>query len=85
VIPNSAKNSAHKFGCAADFHVVGEDITDTVRWIIEESGLDYDQVIDETRGNGRWVHLGMLRPGYEVEPRHQALVIEDGVPSVWVG
>jgi zinc D-Ala-D-Ala carboxypeptidase len=73
-IPGSAKNSAHCFGCAADFHVVGINILDTVRWIKDKSNLNYDQVISEHKGSGWWVHLGMVRPGFNNGiPRKQAL------------
>jgi len=79
VIPGSAKNSAHCYGCAADVQSInGHDPTDMVRWVAFESGIDFDQVIDEFRRDkhgevSRWMHIGMLRPGYEAHPRHQAL------------
>lgn len=76
-IPGSAKDSAHSYGCAADFHVEGVDVTDVVRWIAFESGIKFDQVIDEAKGTGRWVHLGFTRPGHP-GPRHEAMVMRDG-------
>jgi zinc D-Ala-D-Ala carboxypeptidase len=78
VIPGSAHDSAHCYGCAADFHVEGVRIADVVRWIATESGIPFDQVIDEAKGAGRWVHLGLLRPGHELRPRHQVLWMRDG-------
>jgi zinc D-Ala-D-Ala carboxypeptidase len=80
-IPGSAKNSAHSYGCAADFHVEGVGITETVRWIAFESGIPFDQVIDEMKGAGRWVHLGFTRPG-RPGPRREVLVMRDGKYSV---
>lgn len=82
VIPGSAKDSAHCYGCAADIRPPsGVTPADMVRWIVRESGLDFDQVIDEERAGGRWLHIGMLRPGHEAKPRRQSLVNRDGVWS----
>lgn len=78
-IPGSAKDSAHCYGCAADLQSIdGHSPTDMARWVAFESGLDFDQVIDEERAGCKWLHIGMLRPGHEDHPRHQALVMRDG-------
>ena len=80
VLPGSAKRSAHMSGCAADFHVgdgSAQSIRQVVEWIRDESGLPFDQVIDECKGTGRWVHLGATRPGSN-GPRHQVLSMRDG-------
>jgi hypothetical protein len=73
-----ARSSAHKYGSAGDFVAMAPDVTtkDVVRWIVDESGLPFDQVIDEYTQTSNWVHLGMLRPGFELEPRGEALVME---------
>jgi zinc D-Ala-D-Ala carboxypeptidase len=82
-IPGSASDSAHCYGCAADIQSVdGHTPEEMARWVAFESGLDFDQVIDEARNGGHWLHIGMLRPGHELHARHQALVIHDGVRSV---
>ena len=72
-IPGSAKKSAHCFGCACDFTAYDPAVSvrDIVKWIVNESNLPYDQVIDECKGGSPWVHLGMLRPGYQHKPRKQ--------------
>lgn len=80
----SAANSAHCFGCAADLAAPkGYSVDDMIRWVVLESGLAYDQVIDEERRNSdgtlsRWLHIGMLRPGYGSMLRRQALIRRDG-------
>lgn len=55
-----SKTSAHRYGCAADFRVAGQEPYNTAR-IIKDLGLPYDQLIHEF---GRWVHLGIA-----AEPR----------------
>jgi zinc D-Ala-D-Ala carboxypeptidase len=78
-IPGSAKDSAHSYGCAADLQSIeGYNVTEMVRWVAIESGLDFDQCIDETKGSGRWMHLAMLRPHHEAKPRRQTLTYRDG-------
>lgn len=73
-----AKSSAHLYGCAADFVAMAPAVTTTklVRWIAHESGLPFDQVIDEHTRTSSWVHLGMLRPDHEEESRGEALTMQ---------
>lgn len=72
-------SSAHKFGCAADFvSMKGATTLEIVDWIVDESGLPFDQVIDEYSSTSNWVHLGMLRPVGKQVPRHQALTMRNG-------
>ncbi len=80
-IKSASKDSAHLYGCAADFVPLTRGITiaQIVRWIKDESELTFDQVIDESAGpTSFWVHLGMIRPNHEVEPRKEALVWRGG-------
>jgi zinc D-Ala-D-Ala carboxypeptidase len=85
-IPGSAKYSAHSYGCAADVQSIdGYTPTEMVRWVRDESGLDFDQVIDEEKNGGHWLHLGMLRPSHEPKPRHQALTYRDGKYTEFTG
>lgn len=67
-----ASNSAHLYGCAADFTVPGfGSVLDTCRAIephLVEWGVD--QLIYE---NESWVHIGLASPGSE--PRAQCLTI----------
>jgi hypothetical protein len=71
-----AKFSAHRWGLAADFQAIdGATPAEVVRWLAD-SGLEFDQAIDELNAAGvAWVHLGLatpVRPG--VGPRRQALI-----------
>jgi len=50
-----SKTSAHRFGRATDFTVIGMSPFETVETIIELD-LVYDQVIHEF---GQWVHIGI--------------------------
>jgi hypothetical protein len=72
--------SAHLFGCAADFVPLHAGITTTeiVEWVVGHSDLGYDQVIDEHSSTADWVHLGMIRPGFEDCPRREALTMRLG-------
>lgn len=77
-----AKDSAHTYGCAADLQSIdGWTPEQMVRWVATESGLDWDQAIDEGNATASWLHLGMLRPDHEPAARHQALRFRRGVYS----
>jgi len=54
-----AVNSQHQYGLAADFNVPGYSIAEVI-YIIKESGLKYDQLINVfgSTGNG-WVHISI--------------------------
>jgi hypothetical protein len=82
-----AQDSAHTYGCAADLVPRLNTVTldGMIRWIVNDSGLPYDQVIIEHATPGSWLHIGMLRPGHESAPRHEALEYKDGSYSRWVG
>lgn len=68
-------NSAHLYGCACDFTIplFGDvnKICDTLRPHLDDLGID--QLINETGGGARWVHVG--RVAYPETPRNQYLVI----------
>ena len=64
-IINGSKTSAHRFGRAADFTVIGLSPFELCQLILSLD-LVYDQLIHEF---GRWVHLGIA----EDLPRHQNL------------
>jgi len=69
--------SSHVHGCAADVVPVNDYLTvDMVGWVVNVSGLDYDQVIDEYSSTANWIHLGMARPGKMA--RRQALTMRNG-------
>jgi zinc D-Ala-D-Ala carboxypeptidase len=75
----SASASAHMFGCAADLFPLDPLVTVTqmTRWVAS-SNLDYDQIVDEGTASGTWMHFGLVRPGHELLPRHEALVMRGG-------
>lgn len=74
-----ARASAHIYGCGADFFAGhGASCQRMVEWIIKDSKIRYDQVIDEYSSASNWVHLGMVRPIGGQEPRRQALVMREG-------
>ena len=76
--------SSHRYGCAADFDPVDPAVTndDVIRWLRDESGLDFDQAIDEhsSRGPPGWVHLGIASPLIPV-PRRECLIFRNGIYS----
>ncbi len=80
-----SKKSAHLFGCAADLDPLVPDVSirDIVTWIVKESGLPYDQVIEEYSSTASWVHIGMLRPGFEENPRKDSLIFIGGQYHIW--
>lgn len=80
-----AKDSAHKYGCAADLDFLREGVTTTevAKWLRDESGLLFDQTIDEFSSTSNWLHLGILRPEHEKLPRLQVLVFKGGKYSVF--
>jgi hypothetical protein len=81
-----ASDSAHMYGCAADLVPLapGASLDDMIAWVVRESGLPYDQVILEHSSTASWLHLGMLRPRHEAQPRRQALTFDRGVYSQWM-
>lgn len=79
VIPGSAKDSAHSYGCAADVHPPdGTTVHDMLIWA-RDNLRGWDQLIDEQKPGGEpWLHIGILRPGHEPAPRKMTLVMRDG-------
>lgn len=66
-----AANSQHMLGQAADFTAPRAGTPYEVARLIDESDLQYDQLIHEF---GRWVHISFVRPELGA-PRRQALSI----------
>jgi hypothetical protein len=66
-----AVNSAHMVGAAADFTIPGFGTVDQVCAVIAEhlEALQIDQLINETGGGARWVHVGRAIP--PSRPRHE--------------
>ncbi len=80
-----SKTSAHMDGCAADIDPLREGVTtrDMVLWLRDESGLEYDQVIDEYAGaTSNWLHLGMKQPN-RTKPRRETLLFKDGKYTIF--
>lgn len=70
--------SAHMYGCAADFVTYkGTPTIEIVDWIVDESGLPFDQVIDEYSSTSNWIHLGDVRPVGGQIPRLQSLTMRN--------
>lgn len=80
-----AADSAHTYGCAADMHTLDPQYSprDVVSWIVNHSGLDYDQVIEEHVSTSYWCHLGILRPNHEAHARRMSLMYKGGVYTPW--
>lgn len=73
-----AKNSAHKYGYAADIVPANGKIYEFklfVRKWLKENYIKFDQYIDEQKGNSHWVHLGYKHNGVQ---RMQYLIYKGG-------
>jgi zinc D-Ala-D-Ala carboxypeptidase len=59
-----AKSSQHMKFEAADFHIVGEDLSEVWAWIGYKSGLKYGQCILEggSLANPTWIHISLGAP-----------------------
>lgn len=79
-----SKTSAHIHGCAADLVPIRSRPTiEIVDWVVDESGLDFDQIIDEYTSTSNWIHLGMMAPFVSPKPRQQALTMRHGKYSTF--
>jgi hypothetical protein len=81
-VVGGASNSAHLYGCAADFTIpeFGDvlDVCHALKAHLVDLGID--QLIDEAGSGARWVHAGRaIPPG--TTPRCQCLTIADGVTT----
>jgi hypothetical protein len=74
-----ASNSAHMFGCACDFTIpqFGNVLDICYRLSDELDVLWIDQLISESDGGAKWVHLGIAVPPWKVA-RNQCLTIRNG-------
>lgn len=62
VAVGGTKDSAHRYGCAADLVPVETSVGSL--WAAAQAlKLPYDQCIWEKRGADEWLHLAMARPG----------------------
>ncbi len=70
-------DSAHLFGLAADFVCpeVGMPLVICAK-LRGTPGLVFDQIINETNGAARWVHVGIAADGRE--PRGEVWTVENG-------
>jgi len=70
-----ASNSAHMYGCAADFTIAGYGSPYDICLLLQKNlqPLRIDQLIYE-RPSGVWVHVGIAIPP-STTPRHQVLTI----------
>ena len=51
--------SQHTKGEAADFDIPGVKHDEIFEWLADECGHPFGQVINETRGRSRWIHLSI--------------------------
>jgi hypothetical protein len=66
-----AENSAHLFGCAADFHAEGFTIQGIIAAVQPHMAeLEIDQLIDEY---SQWVHVG--RANFGATPRNECFAV----------
>lgn len=70
---SGSKTSAHMRGDAADYRISGLSIAEACK-LIRESGIEYDQLIEEYHRGSEWIHLGLSE-----NPRQQNLIFKDGV------
>ncbi|KKN71054.1 hypothetical protein LCGC14_0424710 [marine sediment metagenome] len=78
-----SKTSAHMHGCAADFVPLHDYTTNQIVKWIADSGLPFDQVIDEYSSTSNWVHMGIVPPVRD--PRRQVLTMRRGKYSLFDG
>lgn len=72
-----AHTSAHLYGLAADIITGKGKAANSELWrLIKNSGLPYDQIIDEKGGS--WLHIGASR-----HPRRQALTFDGKLYKLW--
>jgi hypothetical protein len=73
-----ASNSAHLYGCAADFTIPAygsvTEVCNLLQGHLHE--LEIDQLIKESGGGATWVHVGRAIPP-STEPRYECLTIND--------
>ncbi len=67
-----SKTSAHMRGDAADFMVSGLSAKESCK-IIRESGIVFDQLIEEYHKGTEWVHIGLSN-----DPRNEYLIYKNG-------
>jgi hypothetical protein len=74
-----ASNSAHLYGCAADFTIPEFGSVDDICHALMDHlvDLEIDQLIDEAGGGARWVHVGRAIPP-STDPRYECLTIANG-------
>lgn len=76
---NGSKTSAHMVGYAADLYPQNgkmEEFKAFVRKWLKESGVAYDQYINEFSDHSQWVHLAVKSPGGA--QRRQNLLYRNG-------
>lgn len=66
-----SSTSQHSTGTACDFVSPEHDLRDICEWIVNESGLEWDQLIlEENAAGSRWIHISHNHLG---ENRKQVL------------
>jgi hypothetical protein len=65
-------SSQHLTGEAVDFNVQGLTVREVFQWLVA-SPINFDQVIDELRGDATWIH-----GSHATNNRREALLFRDG-------
>ncbi|MCB9745306.1 MAG: DUF882 domain-containing protein [Alphaproteobacteria bacterium] len=58
-VHGASGTSQHMRGEAVDFSIPGKDMREVWRWIAEESGLRFGQLIHEEKNGGVWIHISL--------------------------
>ncbi len=74
-----SRYSQHRKGEAADFHVLGQDLTEVWTWLWQHSGIEFGQLILEGRqaGEPTWIHLSPGAPWRSRDRTGQVFTCDD--------
>ena len=75
-------NSQHATGNACDFISPEHDLMDICEWIVNESGLEWDQLIlEENEAGSQWIHISYNHLGENRKQVMNAYVDSNGKAS----
>ena len=79
-------DDAHEQGCGGDIEPLDSKYTprDIVKWVIEQSGLPFDQCIHEHVGPADWCHLGGPLAQHGMAPRGEGMDYNGTAYVPWV-
>lgn len=75
-----SQNSQHRHFQAADFHIIGVDLTKVFEWIYKDNYLKFGQVILEgwAIDNPTWIHISLGYPFRLKDKCQEVLTMEAG-------